>query len=59
MCEMKTVLVSVCLILFVTASFCMFWVYPENKVGQYSEMKIQKPWENEHKKYCLNGGECY
>ena len=59
MCEMRTVLVSVCLIVLVTASFCMYWVYPENNVGQYSEIKIQNPCENEYKKYCLNGGECY
>ena len=59
MCEMKTVLVSVCLIVLVTASFCMYWVYPEKNVGQYSEIKNQNPCENEYKKYCLNGGECY
>ena len=28
-------------------------------MGQYSEMKIQNPCENEYTKYCLNGGECY
>ena len=59
MCEMKTVLVSVCLILLVTASFCMYWVYPDENVGQYSEIKIQGPCEIEYKKYCLNDGECY
>ena len=58
MCEVKTILVSVCLILLVTASFCMYWVYPEKTVRQYSEIKFQKPCENEYKKYCLNGGEC-
>ena len=58
MCEIKTILVSVCLILLVTASFCMYWVYPEKNVGQYSEIIIQKSFENESKKYCLNGGEC-
>ena len=55
---MKTVLVSVCLMLLVTASFCLYWVYPEKNVGQYSEFKIQNPGENEYKKFCLNGGEC-
>ena len=59
MYEMKTVLVSVCLNLLATASFCMYWVYPEKNVGQYSEIKIQNPRENEYKKYFLNGGECY
>ena len=57
--EMKTVLVPVFLILLVTASFGMYWVYPEEKVGQYSEIKSQNLCENEYKKYCLNGGECY
>ena len=37
----------------------MYWINPEKKVGQYSEIKIQKPCENEYEKYCLNGGECY
>ena len=59
MCEMKTILVSVCLIVLATASFCMYWVYPEKNVGPYSEIKIQNPCENEYKKFCLNGGECY
>ena len=59
MCKMKKVLVSVCLILLVTASFCRYEVYPEKNVGQNSGIKIQNPFENEYKKYCLNGGECY
>ena len=57
MCKTKTILVSPCLILLVTASFSMQWVYPEKNVGQYSGVKIQNPCENEHRKYCLNGGE--
>ena len=56
---MKTVLVFVCLILLVTASFCMYRVYLEKDVGQCSEIKIQYPCENEYRKYCLNGGECF
>ena len=56
---MKTVLVSVCLILLVTASFRMYWVCREKIVGQYSEIKIQVLCENGHKRYCLNSGECY
>ena len=59
MCETKTVLVCVCSILLVTASFCMCWVSPEKNVGQYSEIKNQKTCGNEYKKYCLNGGACY
>ena len=56
--RIKTVLVSVSLIILVTASFCIYWVYLEKKVGQHSEIKIQNPCENEYKYYCLNG-ECY
>ena len=58
MCEIKTVLVSVCLILLVTASFCIYRAYPEKKVGQHSEIKMQNPCKNEYKDYCVNG-ECY
>ena len=58
MCETKTVLVSVCLILLVPASFCIYRVYPEKNVGQQSEIKIPNPCENEYRDYCLNG-ECY
>ena len=58
MCEIETVLVSVCLVLFVTASFCTYWVYPEKKLEQHSEIEKQNPCENEHEDYCLNG-ECY
>ena len=47
MWEIKTILVSVCLILLVTASFRLYCVYPEKKVGQYGEINIQSPWEKE------------
>ena len=56
---MKTVPVSVCLILLVTASSCMYCVHLEKTVGQNSEIRNQIVCENEYKKYCLNGGECY
>ena len=59
MCEMETVLVSVCLKLLITASFCMYWVCPDKNVGQYREIKIQNPWQIEYKNYCLNGGKGY
>ena len=59
MCEMKTLLVSDGLISLVTASFCMYSVYSEKNAGQYSEIKIQNPCENEYKKFCLSSGECY
>ena len=58
MCEIKTVLVSVCLILLVTASFCIYRVFPQKNVGQHSEMKLLNPCGNEYKDYGLNG-ECY
>ena len=58
MCGIKTILVSICLILLVTASFCMCWVYPEKKLGEYSGNRLQKPCEKEHKDQCLND-ECY
>ena len=60
MCEIKTVLVSACLIFFVTASFCMYLgFYPGKKVRQHVEIKIQNTCENEYNDYCLNGSECY
>ena len=59
MCQMKTVLMSVRLILLVTANFCMYWVYPEINVGHYSEIKFHKLCKNEYKKYCLNGDQCF
>ena len=59
MCEMKSILVSVCLAFLVTESFCMYWLYSEKTVGQCSEIKIQNPRETENKKYCLNRGEGY
>ena len=59
MCGIKTVLVSVCLIVLVTATFCMYWVYPEKNVGQHRGIKVQNPCEIEYKKYCFNGSECY
>ena len=59
MCEIKTFPVSVCLILLVAANFCMYWLYQEENVGQYSEIKIQNPCEIEYKNHCLNGGESH
>ena len=59
MCEIKTTLVSVCLILIVTASFCIYRVCPDKKLRHHSGIKIQNLCENECKKYCLKGGECY
>ena len=59
MCEIKTVLVSICLILLVTASLCIYRAYPERKVGDNRKIEGQGPCENEYKQFCLNEGECY
>ena len=59
MCETKAVLVSIALILLVAASFSIYQARTDNKVGHHSKIKSQGPCENEYKKYCLNGGECY
>ena len=49
MCEMQTILVSNCPIILLTASLCKYWVYPENNMGQNSDIKIQNPSEDEFK----------
>ena len=59
MCEIKAVAVSISNILLVAASFCINQAQTENKVGHHSKIKSQGVCENEYKKYCLNGGECY
>ena len=59
MCETKAVVVSISIILLVTASFYIYQAQTKNKVGHHSKIKSQGPCENEYKKYCLNGGECY
>ena len=59
MCEMKAFAVSISIILLVAASFCIDQPQTEHKVGHHSKIKSQGPCENEYKKYCLNGGECY
>ena len=58
MCETKAVVVSI-LTLLVAASFCICQTQTENKVGHHSKVKNQGPCENEYKKYCFNGGDCY
>ena len=59
MCETKAVVVSISLIRLVASSFCIYQAHTENKAGHYSKIKSRGPCENEYKKYCLNGGECY
>ena len=45
MCETKTVVVSISIILLVAASFCMDQVQTENKVGHHSKIKVKVPAE--------------
>ena len=59
MCEIKAVVVSISIILLVAASFCIYQAQTEIKVGHHSKIKSQGPCENEYKKFCLSGGECY
>ena len=59
MCETKAVVVSISLFILAEASFCIYQAQTENRVGHHSKIKSQGPCENEYKKYCLNGGECY
>ena len=59
MCETKAVVVSISILLIVAASFCTYQAHTENKVGHHSKIKSRGPCENEYKKYCLNGGDCY
>ena len=57
--ETKAVVVSISIILLVATSFCLYQAHTENKVGHHRKIKSQGPCENEYKKHCLNGGECY
>ena len=58
MCEIKTVSI-VAVLLLAAAGFYTYQENSETKVGQHSELKSENPCENEYKKYCMNGGECY
>ena len=58
MCEIKTVIILAVLLLAATG-FCIYQVNSEKKVGHHSEIKTESPCGKQHKKYCLNGGECY
>ena len=58
MCEIKTVL-NVAALLLAATGFSKYQVKSGKKVGHRSEIKSESPCENEYKKYCLNGGECY
>ena len=41
MCETKTVLVSVWLILLAAASFCIYHAHTQNEVGHHSKIKVK------------------
>ena len=56
MCEIKTVLIVAVLLLAAAG----FYTYQVNvKVGQHREIKKESPCDEEYKKYCMNGGDCY
>ena len=59
MCETKAVVVSISLILIVAATFCIDQAHTEIKVGHHSKIKSHGPCENEYRKSCLNGRNCY
>ena len=50
MCETKAVVVSISFILPVAASFCIYQVHTENKVGQHREIKSESLCEKSSKK---------
>ena len=55
---LNTVLVSLSLISPVATSFFITQAHTEKKVGHDNLIKSQSPWEDEYKKYWLNGGKC-
>ena len=59
MCETKAVVVSMSIILLVASSCCIHQAHTEDELGHHSKIKSQGPCENEYKKHCLNGGDCY
>ena len=58
MCEIKTV-IFVAALLIAAPGFCIHQVISEKNVGHHSEIKTESPCGEQHKKYCLNGSECY
>ena len=59
MCETKAAVLSISKFLLVATSFCIYQAQTENKLGHHSKIQSQGPCENEYKKYCFIGGECY
>ena len=57
-CEIKTLLFVAALLLAVTG-FGIYQLNSEKKVGHHSEIKSESLCKKAHKKYCLNGFECY
>ena len=47
MCETKAVVVSITIISLVAASFCIYQVHTENKVGHHSKIESQGLCEND------------
>ena len=58
MCEIKTVTIVAVLLLAATGS-CRYQKNSEKKVRHHSEIKTKSLCGKQHKKTCLNGGECY
>ena len=58
MCETKAVVVSISLIFLVAASFYIYQAQTENKVGHYSKIKSQGPYEKEYTRYGFNSADC-
>ena len=59
MCQTKTILVSLPIILIVASIFCIHRTHTEKKEGHHSEMKTKGPCENEFKIFCLNCGQSF
>ena len=58
MCENETVIILAALLLAATG-FSIYQVNSEKKVGQHGEIETESRCGKQHKKCCLNGGECY
>ena len=56
--EIKTVLIVEAFLLAATG-FCIYQKNSEKKMGHHSGIESENPCEREHKKFSLNGGECF
>ena len=59
MWETKTTLSLLSVILLVAASFYIYQVHTEKKMGHRNENRSPSRCEEEYKTYSLNGGECF